>query len=53
MDGYTSVFAARDQDLAVLGVAQLSDWLVELNEFVSDAGFLDIEYTHGTRLEST
>ena len=47
VDGYAAVFTASYQNFAILRVAQFSDRLVELNELVSDAGFLDIEHTHG------
>ena len=44
----TAVLATGDQNLTVLRVAQLSDWLVELDKFVSDTCLLDVENAHSS-----
>ena len=47
-----AVFTASDEEVTVRGVCDGSDRLAKLSEVVADAGLLNIEDTHGARLET-
>ena len=52
MQRYASVFTACDQKFAQWRIRDLADRPIKLSEVVADAGLLNIEDTHGARLET-
>ena len=52
MKGYATVFAAGNKKVTARGVGERADRSVKLSEVITDARLLDVEDSHGSRLEA-
>lgn len=52
MKGNATVFAAGNKKVTARGVGERADRSVKLSEVITDARLLDVEDSHGSRLEA-